>query len=86
MFLNKSDAISFDKALKKFCNLGETEWRDAASQYASKGAVDFAINVTHAFRQELRGGYSQELLEASGLSINSDPYSPVLNYLNGYFN
>ena len=85
MFLDKSDAILFDKALEEFCKEGEIEWKDAISQFASREAVNYAINVTHDFHKELRGAYSQELLEVSRLSIDSDPYTPILNYLNGYF-
>lgn len=86
MFLNKSDAIQFDKALEEFCNDGRDEWEDAISQFASWEAVDYAINVTHVFHKELRGACGQKLLGIGRLSINGDPYSPILNYLYGYFN
>ena len=86
MFLDKSDAIQFDKALEEFCKDGRDEWKEAASQYVSKEVVDHAINVSHVFHLRLRGACSQKLLGIGRLSINSDPYSPILNYLNGYFN
>ncbi len=81
MFVTKSDLEIFNQSLKVFLEKGVNDWREAVRQYASKEAVDYAINVAKNFRYELKGEYSYNLLVSVGNSVNGDPYSPVMNYL-----
>ena len=80
LFTTESDAIEFDEALDEFCRYGREEYEEAAKQYVSSEAIDYAINVTEKFHFNLTGPYSERLILACENSIEDNPYRPALNY------